>query len=119
MWSLTKPIGTTTTAAAPALATLVRQSLMSGPSQGTDGGPLLLWYASCQVSLPTAAATRPATSVSCAWYAPPSGPLAAAIDSGMLWAVNTISASSLQSAGRVARAREVAPANAAANLSCP
>ncbi len=43
MWSLTNPIGTTTAAGAPSFARLVRQSLMSGPSQGTDGGPLRLW----------------------------------------------------------------------------
>ena len=38
-----KPTGTSTTPGEPAAASSVRQSLTSGPSQGTDGGPLRLW----------------------------------------------------------------------------
>jgi hypothetical protein len=39
MWSLMKPIGTTTTPGAPAAASALRWSLMSGSSQGWLGAP--------------------------------------------------------------------------------
>ncbi|MFN8171703.1 MAG: hypothetical protein U0R65_07540 [Candidatus Nanopelagicales bacterium] len=40
MWSLTNPIGTTTTAVAPSAATSASASATSGTSHGTCGGPL-------------------------------------------------------------------------------
>ncbi len=96
-WSETKPTGTRTTARAPARARSARQSLTSGSSHGWDGGPLRLEYASRQGRWPPGPPARSATSrdasASCAGYAPPPGPLAAAIASGMLCAVNTSSAS--------------------------
>ena len=39
----TKPTGITTTAAAPLADSSLSGSPMSGPSHGTEGGPLRLW----------------------------------------------------------------------------
>ncbi len=43
MWSLMKPIGTSTTAVTPDAATSASASLMSGSSHGIVGGPERDW----------------------------------------------------------------------------
>ena len=124
MWSLTNPAGTTTTAGTPSFASTRRWSFTSGSSQGTLGGPLRLWKTRSQPREPPRVRSEISreASLSSATYLPPGTtvpadalPLAAAMPTGTLCAVNTSRAPSATSGGRVRSAASVFAANGSMN----
>src|SRR6478736_2652202 len=103
MWSDTKPIGDMTTAVVPASARSASTSLMSGSSQGCDGGPEREQNARLQSGdTPSSAATSCTTSRQAswcwAWYPGRAAAEPASIASGIECVTNSSGASAATSA---------------------